>query len=443
MRTTPSPASPEVRLDQALAGLEPKPAPSIAQRFVRSQVVNTRRDIAALRPFRPDEFGVEAASPSAAHIQAANQLMSRLRRRLETTSAALDHGAKEGATAPTTPNLQALLARRQAALDRAKLIERIWHFYLELFGQRQSRFANMLLGMDRIALDCYQAIYTGLGAPRSIPSPAPFSYMETGFTPATYRRGIRLTRLGRNINPFPVVQLPNHRLINPWTLGAVHHEVAHNLQHDLGLWEIVPRQILARLLQQGAPPTVAQTWARWHKETWADLAGALLGGPGVVVSLLDVLGRAPASALHFSPTGIHPTPYLRLLINTELLRRMGFKRQAIELERLWRRVYPTPERGNIPRDMLATFPEANQLVVDTICYQPHPNLGGKQLAQVFSFDHSHERMTEEAAQRIAHGVDPGIMPARFLVGAVRHAFDRRLAPPEQIARNFYQALNRR
>lgn len=443
MRTTTNLAAPDAQLEQALAILDQQPRPSVAQRFLRSQVVNTQRDLAALRPFRPTEFGAGPASPSAAHIQAANQLITHLRGRLQTISTVLDHEAERGGAAPTTANLQAILAHRQAALSRAKAIERIWQFYLELFGQRQSRFADMLLGMDRIALDCYQAIYTGLGAPRSIPSPAPFSYMETGFTPATYRRGIRLTRLGRNLNPFPVVQLPNHRLINPWTLGAVHHEVAHNLQHDLGLWNVVPRQILARLLQAGAPPVVAQTWARWHKEIWADLAGALLGGPGVVVSLLDVLGRTPAAALHFSPTGVHPTPYLRTLINTELLRRMGFRRQASELEQLWRRMYPRPEQGNIPRDMLGAFPEANRLVVDTICYQPHPNLGGKQLAQVFCFDQSHEQMTQEAAQRIAHGVDPGIMPARFLVGAVRHAFDQQLAPPSQIARNFYGALSRR
>ncbi len=34
--------------------------------------------------------------------------------------------------------------------------------------------------------------------------------MATGFTPATYRRGVPLTRLGRRANPFPIVQLPYH-----------------------------------------------------------------------------------------------------------------------------------------------------------------------------------------------------------------------------------------
>ena len=94
--------------------------------------------------------------------------------------------------------------------------------------------ADWLLSCDRIALDCYQAYWNGLGKARPIPAPPPFCYMRTGFAPATFRRGIPLRRLGRQLNPFPIVQLPYHRLINPWTLGAMLHETSHNLQSELG-----------------------------------------------------------------------------------------------------------------------------------------------------------------------------------------------------------------
>jgi hypothetical protein len=57
--------------------------------------------------------------------------------------------------------------------------EQIWDFYLELFGQRQSRFGEWLVSCDRIALDCYQGAYTGIGIAKSIPAPPPFSYMRT------------------------------------------------------------------------------------------------------------------------------------------------------------------------------------------------------------------------------------------------------------------------
>src|SRR5262249_6615071 len=197
-------------------------------------------------------------------------------------------------------------------------IERIWDFYFELFGQRQSQFADWLLSCDRIALDCYQHAYLGLGVARSIPAPPPFSYMRTGFAPATFRRGIPLRRLGRQLNPFPLVQLPYHRLLNPWTLGAVLHEVGHNLQSDLGLSRAVPVAIATRPLDAGMPQPVAGVWTRWNRETFADLIGLLLGGPSVVGSLLDVIARSPTATTAYSPRGPHPTPYLRALISIEL-----------------------------------------------------------------------------------------------------------------------------
>ena len=52
-------------------------------------------------------------------------------------------------------------------------------------------------------------------------------------------------------------------------------------------------------------------------------------------------------------------------------------------------------------------------------------------------------MIEEAAGRLAQGNDPGVVPARFLIGAARVALERRLAAPEVIAKNFYVELARR
>jgi hypothetical protein len=45
--------------------------------------------------------------------------------------------------------------------------------------------------------------------------------------------------------------------------------------------------------------------------------------------------------------------------------------------------------------------------------------------------------------RLAKGIDPGVVPERFLIGAVRVAVDRRLAPPDVLMRNFYLELSRR
>jgi hypothetical protein len=344
---------------------------------------------------------------------------------------------------PTSRHLSEAVRHKDQAHRWVQGIERIWDFYFELFGQRQSIYADWLLSCDRIAIDCYQAAYMGLGAARPVPAPPPFCYMRTGFAPATFRRGIPLRRLGRQLNPFPLVQLPYHRLVNPWTLGAMLHETSHNLQSDLGLSRDVPRNIAQRLFGANIPSSVVHIWQRWNREMLADMCALLLGGPQMVAALMDVVGRAPAMVLAYSERVPHPTPYLRTLISVELLRRMGFSEEAERYRRTWTHIYPNPRAGTIPDPILETFPEACALAVDAMCLQPYPSLGNKSLAQVIRFGAKEQQMIEEAARRLAAGIDPGIIPARFLIGAARVAVDARIARPGVIATNFYQELARR
>jgi len=436
----PAPAAPDLA---GAAAVEPAPRPEVLRPWLRAQAINVTRHAAALRPFRRTEFGGGPEAPTEGHLRAANELISTLRRDLFRVTRRTTAAVTAALAQPDTPRLQKMVGDKERAHDWVRAIERIWDFYFELFGQRQSRFGTWLLACDRIALDCYQYAYLGLGAARSIPAPPPFSYMRTGFSPATFRRGIPLKRLGRQLNPFPLVQLPYHRMVNPWTLGAVLHEVCHNLQNDLGLATAVPRAIARRLLEEKLGREVAAVWTRWNREIFADLGGLLLGGPAVVGSLMDVVGRAPATVLAYAPRAPHPTPYLRTFLSIELLRRMGFPEEAASYGRAWSRLYPDPRGGTIPPAVLATWPRAVALVVDTICFRPYPSLGGKSLSQVIRFQPKEQQMIEEAARRLASGTDPGIIPERFMIGAARVALDRRLARPGAITKNFYCELARR
>jgi hypothetical protein len=397
-----------------------------------------------LRPFRREEFGTGAASPSEGHIQVVNKLISNLRTGLLKMSTSVASTIRAAAEDPGPRQLQKVVLRKDLAHKWVQGIEKIWDFYFELFGQRQSMpYADWLLSCDRIAMDCYQAAYTGVGVAKSIPAPPPFCFMRTGFAPATMRRGIPLRRLGKQLNPFPLVQLPYHRLVNPWTLGAVMHEVSHNLQTELGLAKDIPRSVALRLLKADLGRAVAKVWARWNREMFADMCALLFGGPEVLGSLMDVVGRAPATVFHFNPRGVHPTPYLRTLISVELLRRMGFPDEAEQYRRAWTRIYPNPRAGNIPESALETFPEACKLAVDAMCYRPYKSLGNKCLAQVIRFEKKEQQMIEEAARRMSARMDPGIIPERFLIAASRVALNRGLARPGVIMKNFYNELVRR
>jgi hypothetical protein len=433
-------ATAERNRTRRVRGLPPKP---VLAPWLRAQSINLTRHSAALRPFRRAEFGGAAAAPSEGHIQAVNTLMGALRRGLIKMSDRVTKATNAARAEPSTEKLSETMRRKDHAHQWVQGIERIWDFYFELFGQRQGAYADWLLSCDRIALDCYQAAYTGIGKARPIPAPPPFCYMRTGFAPATFRRGIPLRRLGRQLNPFPLVQLPYHRLVNPWTLGAMLHETTHNLQSDLGLSRDIPRAIAQTLLEADIPKNVAKIWTRWNREMFADLSAVLLGGPEIVASLMDVVGRAPDVVFAYNDLGPHPTPYLRTLINVELLRRIGFVEESERYRRAWTSIYPRPDPGAMPEGLIESFPTACRIAVDAMCFRPYPSLGDKSYAATIRFGEKERQMTEEAAKRLAAGVDPGIIPARFLIGAARIALDRRLARPGVIAKNFYLELARR
>lgn len=420
------------------------PSARVVSAFASGQAVNVRRHLDALRDFSRDEFGDSIARPSEGHVQAVNALLAKLRRPLSKAVGQVEMASRAAQGAqPTHAQLTAVLEAKSRAHDWVRATERVWDFYFDLFGQRQSAYGDWLFACDRIALDCYQHVFMHLGSSRSIPSPAPFAYMRTGFSPATFRRNIPLRRLGRQLNPFPLVQLPYHRLVNPWTMGAILHEVSHNLQNELALERKVPDTIVRRLRTADVPPQVATVWGRWNREIFADMVGCLLGGEAFVASLMDVLGRAPDQALRYSERGVHPTPYLRTLLSAELLRRMGFPEAGARYSRAWRQLYPSASGGSIPPPLLRSAGTCIPLVVEAVCFTRFASLGGRSLREVITFEPRHQSMIEEAAVRISAGNDPGVVPERFLIGAARVAVDRRLASPEAVMRSFYRELARR
>ena len=114
---------------------------------------------------------------------------------------------------------------------------------------------------------------------RIFPGPlvAPLTYLEHGYSPATMRRGVTLSRLLGETNPFPLIRIPYDR-DRPWQAVFL-HEVAHNLQADLGLWVQNRDAVIQRLSEAQLPPLAVSIFGRWHKEIFADLAALLLGGP--------------------------------------------------------------------------------------------------------------------------------------------------------------------
>src|SRR5215210_6944333 len=100
------------------------PAPVLTP-WLHAQAINVNRHAAALRPFRRDEFGNDAAAPTEGHIRAVNDLMDSLRAGLLRLTKRVSETSRAAAREPTTARLQRVVRLKERAHDRVRATERI------------------------------------------------------------------------------------------------------------------------------------------------------------------------------------------------------------------------------------------------------------------------------------------------------------------------------
>ena len=353
-------------------------------------------------------------APSRLHFAAANKRLAEIgkviRKRLAATEA-----ARDGASPNQRLTAMAFIERE---VDRAR---RTFGMLFEIFSQRGSDFAPALAAHDVIAADCYAAVRAALPDIFTGPMLKPLTYMEHGFSPATQRRGVALARLLGDANLFPVIRIPWDR-DNPWQPVFL-HEVAHNLQADMGLWQENATALANRLGAMRFDPLVVTVFRRWHKEIFADVAALLLGGTPSAWGMMEFLAHPGARALTYRPGGAHPTGWFRVQLLAEMARRMGFADEAARIEKVWRRLYD-PARGHrIPAALMAAAPRVIPAAIDEIAYQPRRNLAQHALADAIPFRREDESRIRRAGLAIAAGRLPPDLPPRFYVTASRIALD--------------------
>src|SRR5207244_3696736 len=134
------------------------PRPTIPQRatlrqpvlrpWLRAQALNLQRHTVALRDFTVKEFGAGAEAPTDGHVQAVNELLGQLRRHLISHARIMNVLVKRAIAAPQQPLLTRVVTHKHRAHAHVQQIEKIWDFYFELFGQRQSPYGSWLLSCD-------------------------------------------------------------------------------------------------------------------------------------------------------------------------------------------------------------------------------------------------------------------------------------------------------
>ena len=403
---------------------------------IRSLAARARR----LARFDRDSVGIRPEdvpfAPSPAHFAAANQRLVDIDRHVRRQLRSLGRALRRPEKGYDELLRQAALVERE--IDRAR---RAYGLFFDVFIQRGTAFAPALAACDTIAADCFQVVRRA--APGLIDGPLlkPVTYLEHSFSPATFRRGVMLRRLLGEQNPFPLVRIPYERIESPWGMGVLLHEIGHNLQADLTIWQETQQAVQRRVWQVSRNAWVTRIWARWHKEIFADLVAILLGGPASARSMKDFLAYPASRVLTFRPLSVHPTPYLRMFIQAEMLRRMGFTPAARRIQNNWSALYSWHvPNSRIPPQLVATASRIIPHVIDEIAYQPRRGLAQRALVDVVPFSEADERAIRHGAAAIARGTLPADLPPRFAVSASRYAFEDRMAEPRAIARTVLSAL---
>jgi len=211
------------------------------------------------------------------------------------------------------------------------------------------------------------------------------------------------------------------------------HEVAHNLQADLGIWQENRQAVLRRVMGRAHDPFLASVYGRWHKEIFADLAAILLGGPAAAWGMADFLAHPQPRTTTFRPGGAHPTAYLRVYMLAEMMRRIGFTREAARLLRVWQGLYKSSAGLRIPPPLMVSAPRLIPEVVDEIAFQTRRNLAQRALVDVIPFQREDEEAIRDGARALERGKAPAL-PPRHLVSAAHQALERGRIEPQRLAR---------
>ena len=330
----------------------------------------------------------------------------------------------------------------QGLFDLASAVvaaQRAWSFFREKLDLRTAvNVKDNLRLADIVAIDCYDtvcrvALDKGFIANDAVREP-PLTYLTPDFSPMTWPRGSRPNdgqseSLPGQKLPIPVIELPWDQIQNPWELLAIHHEVAHDIEADLGLRADLTSALKTQLQKQtDITPERQRRWAGWQSEILADLVAMQLGGPAFAEMLMNFL-LLPADKVTTIVLGDeHPNHYLRIQLLVADIRIMAqqaiadpqfstrLQAHATRIETLWSSLYAATDSLT---PYMPDFPAVIGALMDTVL----PSLGNQMtLRQLIPYASQHDADIRQAADIFAAGSQVTFpMAARHAAAAARLA----------------------
>ncbi|MCP4525466.1 MAG: hypothetical protein GY833_06110 [Aestuariibacter sp.] len=326
----------------------------------------------------------------------------------------------------------------------------IWDFFRDRLELRfVPQFQQPLLMADLISYDCYTTVMNKAKALRIIPSQSfreyPLVGLVAGFSPVTWQRGQRPPALQNHYLPIPVIDLPWEHLINPWELLTIAHEVGHDVDKDLGKLTESLHPVIANQLakDQSSTKHIAQ-WQRWTSEILADIIGILLTGPSFVQVLTGLLTLPKNRIRHINYNDSHPPHYLRVFINSALLRRLGLSQPASDIEAKWKMLYGQPGTEFAP--YLSAIEPVISTILDTrLAALQDQNGKCHSISELVTFTPDNHALVQQVATKLATTLVFTKIPIRYIGSASQLAFEQLTktndsAKLENLARHTQQAI---
>lgn len=326
-------------------------------------------------------------------------------------------------------------AFNQGCFDLVKNViraQKSWDFFRDKLDLRHSpAHKESLWVADTVAWDCHRpvmdtAVQLNIVGAAQVREP-PLVYCTAEFSPATWVRGSRpndgrVYDLGETRLPIPVIEMPWDHLGNSWEYLALHHEVGHDIEADLGLRAILQNSLNQVLSNAGVPLARIKVWLKWEGEVFADLCGLQLAGPAFTEALLHLLLLPSTAVRTFDEDDPHPTHYTRILMNAAYIRTLGdapaLGEHADRIDERWKAVYGDAS-GDADLDAMAQdFPLIFRALMDT----EFPILKNHTVRQLMPLSNADDARIRAAERYFRTGMNrPNNLPLRHTVSAARLA----------------------
>src|SRR5262245_12360109 len=248
--------------------------------------------------------------------------------------------------------------------QRTAWVRRVWRFFADKFDQRRDDHPDPRLGAgvpdflraaDEVVWSCYRQVFEGANKLKAAPTAVPMPYVEPWFSPAAVPPQLRfipdtlLAEIEQRFRvkflrrlPLAVLRIPLAHVRSPWWLVLLAHETGHHLQFQLSGeepeedgaedgdpklvrdYEAVVRNTVRKALdgtRADVADAVAEEWAGWSKELFADVVSVLLLGPTAIKAMV-ALERASEVGMRKRRQG-YPPVAVRLAFLAGVAREVG------------------------------------------------------------------------------------------------------------------------